>query len=61
MTMYVQIDPARVALGEDIDENAQNLTDFCGLFLNAITGSLKHCPRYASPACVRSSGVGSSF
>lgn len=48
LTRHTQIDPARLSPGEDIEEKTQTLTEFCNMFLNAVTGSLKHCPRYGA-------------
>jgi len=48
LIISLQIDPARAVPGEDPEENAQTLSDFCHLFLNTITSSIKHCPMYRS-------------
>ncbi|ELR12939.1 GTPaseactivator protein for Ras-like GTPase [Acanthamoeba castellanii str. Neff] len=56
LTLYSQnksmeIDPARAVPGEDPEENAQTLSDFCHLFLNTITSSIKHCPMSFRAVC----------
>jgi hypothetical protein len=43
-THTLQIDPTRAAPGEDVEENVQTLYDYCQLFLDTVTSSIKCYP-----------------
>ncbi|KCV69975.1 hypothetical protein H696_03440 [Fonticula alba] len=39
-----EVDPMRLAKGEDIDKNWKNIEHFLGIIIKAIINSVKHCP-----------------
>jgi len=47
----VEVDPARLKEGEDIDSNAERLVEFTSKFVDAICNSLENCPERMKSVC----------